>query len=85
MQNNIIVEGAGGLLVPIDNNYFIIDLIKKLLPLILVSSTKLGTINHTLLSISEIIKKDVDLRASFYWRNFERCNKYNRRICKKYL
>ena len=67
MQNNLIVEGAGGLLVPINNNYFIIDLIKKLsLPLILVSSTKLGTINHTLLSISEITKKDVDLRGIIF-------------------
>jgi len=67
MKNNLIVEGAGGLLVPINNNYFIIDLIKKLsLPLILVSSTKLGTINHTLLSISEITKKDVDLRGIIF-------------------
>ena len=67
LQNNIIVEGAGGLLVPIDNKYFVIDLIKKLsLPLILVSSTKLGTINHTLLSISEIIKKDVDFRGIIF-------------------
>ena len=67
MKNNLIVEGAGGLLVPINNNYFVIDLIKKLsLPLILVSSTKLGTINHTLLSISEITKKDVDLRGIIF-------------------
>ena len=67
MQNNLIVEGAGGLLVPINKNYFVIDLIKKLsLPLVLVSSTKLGTINHTLLSISEIIKNDIDLKGIIF-------------------
>ena len=57
-SKNLIVEGAGGLLVPINKKYFVVDLIRKIgFPIVLVSSTKLGTINHTLMSL-EIIKKN---------------------------
>lgn len=53
----VVVEGAGGLMVPISDRsggYFMIDLIRDLgLPLILVTGTRLGTINHTLLSIRQ--------------------------------
>ena len=60
----IIIEGAGGLLVPINKNYFIIDLVKKIsLPLILVTSTKLGTINHTLLSLEALKKRKIKLKG----------------------
>jgi dethiobiotin synthase len=53
---NIIVEGAGGIMVPLNNEHYMLDLIKVLdLPVILVSSPHLGTINHTLMSI-EILK-----------------------------
>ena len=56
-NDKIIIEGAGGLYVPIKKNYLMIDLSKDLdLPLILVSRTNLGTINHTLMSL-EIIRK----------------------------
>jgi dethiobiotin synthase len=47
-----IVEGAGGLLVPINETETIADLVWELeLPFLLVASTRLGTINHTLLSL----------------------------------
>ncbi|MDH3494603.1 MAG: dethiobiotin synthase [Acidobacteriota bacterium] len=47
-----IVEGAGGVLVPLNENELMIDLIIELgLPSIVVSSTGLGTINHSLLTI----------------------------------
>ena len=47
-----IVEGAGGILVPLNNDECMIDLIQALdLPLLIVASTKLGTINHTLLTL----------------------------------
>lgn len=46
------VEGAGGLFVPVDDNTMMIDLIARLdLPVILVARSELGTINHTLLSL----------------------------------
>jgi dethiobiotin synthetase len=48
----VIVEGAGGLLVPLTDQLFILDLIRLMnLPILLVSEDVLGTINHTLLSI----------------------------------
>jgi len=50
--NNLIIEGAGGLMVPLNNKDLIIDLIKKLdVEVILVSQNYLGSINHTLLSL----------------------------------
>lgn len=49
----VLVEGAGGLLVPITGNYFMADLARDLgLPLLVVSRAQLGTINHTLLTLS---------------------------------
>ena len=54
----MIIEGAGGILVPLNKNNLIIDLIKKFkLPVIIVSNSVLGTINHTLMTI-EILKKN---------------------------
>jgi dethiobiotin synthetase len=50
-DNNLIIEGAGGLMVPLNNSFLIIDLIKQLnAEVILVSQNYLGSINHTLLS-----------------------------------
>jgi dethiobiotin synthase len=47
-----VVEGAGGILVPLNGRQFTRDLITLLdVPLIVVSSTRLGTINHTLLTL----------------------------------
>jgi dethiobiotin synthetase len=60
--SNLIIEGAGGLLVPINRDLLIIDLIKHFsLPVILVSSSRLGTINHTLLSLEALRKRDISL------------------------
>jgi len=60
--DKLIVEGAGGLLVPINAQVLMIDLIKKLeLGVILVASTKLGTINHTLLSIEALRARNIPL------------------------
>ena len=50
----VLVEGAGGLLVPIRRNYFVADLIHQLdLPVIIVARLGLGTLNHTLLTIRQ--------------------------------
>ncbi len=51
-EKPLIVEGAGGLLVPLNETDFMIDLIDRLgLPCVLVARTGLGTINHTMLSL----------------------------------
>ncbi len=61
-NSDLIIEGAGGLLVPINDKYFIIDLIKHLnVPVILVASSELGTINHTLLSIAALRDRNIDI------------------------
>ncbi|MCZ2204442.1 dethiobiotin synthase [Bartonella sp. A05] len=59
-RNNLIIEGVGGVFVPINNTYLMIDLIKKLgAPVILVSRTRLGTINHTLLSLEALRSRNI--------------------------
>jgi dethiobiotin synthase len=51
----LIVEGAGGVLVPLNSSTLMIDLIDRLgLPTILVARSTLGTINHTLLSLEAL-------------------------------
>ena len=50
-SNYLIVEGAGGIMVPLNENEFVLDLVKKLqAPVILVSRNYLGSINHSLLT-----------------------------------
>lgn len=53
--NHLVIEGAGGLLVPINDKHTITDLIHPSDKIILVSAGYLGSINHTLLSI-ELLK-----------------------------
>lgn len=56
----LIVEGAGGLLVPLNEKALVIDLIEKLcLPAILVCRTTLGTINHSLLSLEALRARSI--------------------------
>ena len=58
----LVVEGAGGLLVPLDDLTLMADLMLRLgLPLVLVARSGLGTINHTLLSIAEIRRRKLPL------------------------
>jgi len=58
----LIVEGAGGLMVPLTGDAYVIDLAEELdLPIILVSRSTLGTINHTLLSLEAIRRRGLPL------------------------
>jgi dethiobiotin synthase len=53
--NTLIVEGAGGLLVPLSETVSTLDLIKQLnIPVILVTTPNLGTLNHTFLSVNQL-------------------------------
>ena len=55
-KNNLIIEGAGGLMVPLNDTELILDLIKRLnAKVIVVSQNYLGSINHTLLTL-EVLK-----------------------------
>jgi dethiobiotin synthetase len=53
-QNNLVIEGAGGLLVPLNSRDCIIDLLEQTDKIILVSRHYLGSINHTLLSVEAL-------------------------------
>ncbi|MEO6903453.1 MAG: dethiobiotin synthase [Bacteroidia bacterium] len=55
-DNTLIIEGAGGIMVPLTDNFFMLDLIKKFdAEVVLVIQNYLGSINHSLLSI-EVLK-----------------------------
>ena len=57
-----IVEGSGGLLVPLNAKEFLIDFIpRENCKILLVARSTLGTINHTLLSIEALRKRNLDL------------------------
>ncbi|HEY9679686.1 MAG TPA: dethiobiotin synthase [Drouetiella sp.] len=61
-DSHLIVEGAGGLLVPINDRDLMIDLIEHLkLPVILVAHSGLGTINHSLLSIAALNERKIPI------------------------
>ncbi|GAB3537145.1 dethiobiotin synthase [Pontibacter brevis] len=55
-ENNIVVEGAGGLMVPLNKRFLMLDLVQQLgLEVVLVSRNYLGSINHTLLT-AEVLR-----------------------------
>jgi len=59
-DNHLIIEGAGGLMVPLNNQILIADLISYLdVSVILVSRNYLGSINHTLLTIQELRRREI--------------------------
>ena len=62
LEKDTIIEGAGGILVPLNYNDFIIDIPEKLnIPTILVANLYLGSINHTLLTISELKRRNINV------------------------
>ena len=66
--NTVIIEGAGGVFVPlVRNKYFIYDLIEYLdIPVIIICGTKVGTINHSLLTIDFLKKKNIKIHGVIF-------------------
>ncbi|MFP4844762.1 dethiobiotin synthase [Winogradskyella sp. PE311] len=60
-KNNLIIEGAGGLMVPLNNSETILDLIHPIDKVIVVSRHYLGSINHTLLTVNTLKEKGFDV------------------------
>jgi dethiobiotin synthetase len=61
-ERAVVIEGAGGLLVPLTRSYLQIELFARWrAPAVLVSATRLGTINHTLLSIEALRRRGIPL------------------------
>ena len=60
----LVIEGAGGLMVPLTPHTLFIDVFARWkLPMILCARTQLGTINHTLLSVEAIRSRDIPLHG----------------------
>lgn len=69
-EESLVVEGAGGIYVPLNENNNMIDLIKKLnLPIIIVARGTLGTINHTLLTIHTLRQKNLTIHGVVFCGN----------------
>lgn len=63
-KDALIVEGAGGALVPVNHTQLMTDLMRHLqLPVLLVTRTTLGTINHTLLSLAALRTAGIAVRG----------------------
>ena len=70
-QNDLIIEGAGGLMVPINSKHYVIDIAKKLdCEIMLVISNYLGCINHSLLTIDYLIKNNFKINTLVFNGNF---------------
>ena len=68
----MLVEGVGGILVPIGKNYSTADMAADMrLPVIIVARLNLGTINHTLLTINEASRRGLTIKGIIF-----NCTKY---------
>ncbi|MBL4715310.1 MAG: dethiobiotin synthase [Bacteroidia bacterium] len=66
-SNNLIIEGCGGLMVPLNDKHLVIDLIQKLnCEVVLVSQNYLGSINHTLLSIDGLKSRSIPVKGIIF-------------------
>jgi dethiobiotin synthetase len=63
----LVVEGAGGVLVPVNDDTLFVDLFAEWgLPVVLVARTTLGTINHSLLSLEALRARDLDVAGIIF-------------------
>lgn len=65
-KNHLVIEGAGGLLVPLNNSDYIVDLIKKDYKVIVVSRHYLGSINHTLLTFEALKSRKIEVAGIIF-------------------
>jgi len=64
-ENHLVIEGAGGLLVPLNKEDTILDIIKPNYKVVVVSRHYLGSINHTLLTVNLLKQKGFDIALIF--------------------
>lgn len=65
-NNHLVIEGAGGILVPLNNNDCIIDLIQPDYKVIIVSRHYLGSINHTLLTFEALKNRNIGVAGIIF-------------------
>jgi dethiobiotin synthetase len=81
-NEKLIAEGAGGALVPLNRTQLTTDLMRHLgFPVLLVSRTSLGTINHTLLSVAALRAARIDIRGVIL---VGKANRENRKAIEHY-
>ena len=69
----VLVEGAGGLMVPIADDFFTVDYVaSRNLPIIIVTNGILGSINHTVLSLEAIRSRGISLHSVIYNTYFDK-------------
>ncbi len=84
-NRRIIIEGAGGLLVPINDQILYLDYIKKYnLPVMIVTYTGLGSINHTLLSLEALKLRNVSCLGYFMMGKLDLIGKDNLETIQKF-
>jgi dethiobiotin synthetase len=67
VADNLVIEGAGGCLVPLNENDFVIDLIQELgAPVIVVADLYLGSINHTLLTLEALKARKLPIKGLIF-------------------
>ena len=60
----LLIEGIGGIMVPLDGSHTILDLITQLrVPLLLLAGTYVGTISHTLTALQVLVHRNLDIAA----------------------
>jgi dethiobiotin synthetase len=70
-KTRLIIEGAGGLMVPLNKKEFVIQLIKKLKArVIIVSKNELGSINHSLLTAAALKKEKTDVAGWIFTEEY---------------
>ncbi len=63
-RGHLIIEGIGGIMVPLDQRHTVLDLITRLrVPLLLVAGTYVGTISHTLTALQVLARRNLDVAA----------------------
>ena len=68
-KNHLVIEGAGGIFVPINDKDCVIDLIQKEYKVIVVSRHYLGSINHTLLTIEALKNRKINVAGIIFSGN----------------
>ena len=64
LHEMILVEGMGGVMTPILNNYYVTNLIKDLkIPAVIVTRSKIGTINHTIMTVRMCEKYKIPIKG----------------------
>jgi dethiobiotin synthetase len=60
----LLVEGIGGVMVPLDDRHSVLDLMSMLrIPIILVAGSYVGTLSHTLTALEVVARRNIDIAA----------------------